>query len=364
MDRDLRYVKINERLARMSGRTVADHIGHTLHEVFPDWVERIEPMLRRVLETGESLENLQINDPNPGQPVSATRAAEVSCHPVRDSAGLIVGICAIVVDITEREAALRDYAVELERRVVERTANLQESVQSLEGVLYHVAHDLRAPLRAMQGLTTLLLEEYSKEFDAAGRDYAGRIVTAASRMDILIRDLLAYGRLGHVELHPQKVELEKITKYVLDVMHDDIRERSAQFDIQHPLPVVSANELVLQQILLNLFSNALKFVAPGVAPRVRIWAEAVNGKIRLNIKDNGIGIEPEHQERIFRVFERLHRPEDYPGTGIGLAIVQKGVERMGGHVGVESRCGDGSRFWIELPAMPVAKAPTSANPAG
>lgn len=359
MDRDLRYIRINDRLARMGGRSVADHIGHTLHEVFPDWVDRLEPMLRRVMETGEPVENLHLNDPNPQQPISATSAAEVSCHPVRDPEGHIVGICAMVVDVTERETALRHYAAELEQRVVERTGTLQESIQSLEGVLYHVAHDLRAPLRAMQGLTTLLLEEYSASFDEEARDYAGRIVTAAGRMDALIRDLLAYGRLGHVELPCQRVELEKVTKYILDVMHDEIRHKGARFEIQHPLPTVFANELVLQQILLNLFSNAVKFVAAGIAPHVRIWAEPVGDKTRLNIQDNGIGIEAEHQQRIFRVFERLHRDEDYPGTGIGLAIVQKGIERMGGHVGVESLRGKGSRFWLELPLALALKNPRS-----
>ncbi|HZV33039.1 MAG TPA: ATP-binding protein [Verrucomicrobiae bacterium] len=357
MDRDLRYIRINERLARMGGRTVAEHIGHTLREVFPDWVERMEPMLRRVLETGEPVENLKVNEPNLRPRFSATSAAEVSCYPVRNAEGRIVGLSAMVVDVTEREKALRHYTEELERRVVERTGTLQESVQSLEGVLYHVAHDLRAPLRAMQGLTTLLLEEYGSRFDNEGRDYAGRIVTAASRMDALIRDLLAYGRLGHVELPCQKVELEKIVKYVLEVMHDEIRDKSAQFEIQHPLPALLANDLVLQQILLNLFSNALKFVAPGVSPRVRIWAEGIGDKIHVNIQDNGIGIEPEHQQRIFRVFERLHRAEEYPGTGIGLAIVQKGIERMGGRVGVDSQRGTGSRFWIELPAVPAPKTP-------
>ncbi|HWF18154.1 MAG TPA: ATP-binding protein [Verrucomicrobiae bacterium] len=347
-DCDLRYIKINQRLANLSGRPVVEHVGRPLRELLPLLADVLEPILKSVVETCEPVKNLEMREPEP-HPGCSARTARVSFHPVKDSEGRLIGINALVLDITEREDALRDYAEELERRVAERTATLQESVQSLEGVLYHVAHDLRAPLRAMQGLTTLLLEEYATRFDDEGRDYAARIVTAASRMDALIRDLLAYGRLGHVDLPLQKVDLEKLMKFALDALCDEVAERGAQIEIQHPLPPVHANELVLQQIVLNLLSNALKFVAPGVAPRVRIWPETSNDKIRLWMQDNGIGIGTEHQQRIFRVFERLHRSEDYPGTGIGLAIVYKGMERMGGSVGVQSQPGAGSRFWLEFP---------------
>ncbi|MDB6110452.1 MAG: Two-component hybrid sensor and regulator [Pedosphaera sp.] len=244
---------------------------------------------------------------------------------------------------------LRDYAEYLEKRVDERTATLRESVQSLEGVLYHVAHDLRAPLRAMQGLTTLLLEEYAPHFDAEGREYAQRIVDAASRMDVLIRDLLAYGRLGHVHLPVQRLELERLLDSILNQLSFDIAAKSAAVEVQRPLAPVRANETVLRQMLTNLLENALLYVPPGVAPRIRIWSETDAETVRLSIQDNGIGIDPEHYERIFKVFERLHRVEEYPGTGIGLAIVIKGAERMGGRVGVESEPGKGSRFWVELP---------------
>jgi signal transduction histidine kinase len=116
------------------------------------------------------------------------------------------------------------------------------------------------------------------------------------------------------------------------------------------LPRVQGHAATLVQVVVNLLSNAIKFVPPGVAPRVRVWAEARDGRVRLWIEDQGIGVAPEHQARIFRVFERLHGAESYPGTGIGLAIVARGVERMGGRVGVESTAGQGSRFWIEFPA--------------
>jgi signal transduction histidine kinase len=278
--------------------------------------------------------------------------------------------------LRESEERLRRYATELEHRVAERTANLAQSIQSLEGVLYHVAHDLRAPLRSMASFTAILLEEYGQQLDPRGRDYAQRISTAAQRMDRLVQDLLAYGRLGHAAMPVSNVNLETELRAVLDRFSEEIEARDATVESCPPLPAVKANAAVLNQILSNLLSNALKFVRPETRPHVRIYAEettsrmesaaeklngvpfldaqlsALDGKfVRLWIEDNGIGILPEYHERIFRMFERLHGGGAYPGTGIGLAIVRKGVERMGGRVGVEqSGSGTGSRFWVELPA--------------
>jgi signal transduction histidine kinase len=277
--------------------------------------------------------------------------------------------------LRESEERLRRYATELEHRVAERTANLAQSLQSLEGVLYHVAHDLRAPLRSMASFTSILLEEYGPHLDERGCDYALRISNAAQRMDRLVQDLLAYGRLGHTAVPVSKVSLEAEVRAALDRFSEEMDARDATVDVSAPLPPVKANAAVLNQILSNLLSNSLKFVRTETRPHVRIYAEettsrmqttevksngvplldvqlsALDGKfVRLWIEDNGIGIPPEYHERIFRMFERLHSVNAYPGTGIGLAIVRKGAERMGGRVGVESAGANGSRFWVELPA--------------
>lgn len=277
--------------------------------------------------------------------------------------------------LRESEDRLRRYTTELEQRVAERTANLAQSIQSLEGVLYHVAHDLRAPLRGMASFTNILLEEYSSGLDDRGKDYARRIANAAQRMDRLVQDLLAYGRLTHTAVPVSNISLENEVNAALDQFSGEIEVSGAVVEVCRPLPPVKANAAVLNQILSNLLSNALKFVAPKTKPHLRISAEetttriespvsgangtpsldvklsALDGKfVRLWIEDNGIGIRPEYHERIFRMFERLHGVEAYAGTGIGLAIVRKGIERMGGRVGVESSPGTGSRFWVELPA--------------
>lgn len=267
-------------------------------------------------------------------------------------------VIGIGLDISERKAVerslqeaqrqLKDYATSLEQRVSERTAELHQSLSSLEGVLYHVAHDLRAPLRAMGSFTSILLEEYAQAFDERGRGYAQRITDAVRRMDELLLDLLAYGRLAHMDLPIIRLNLEEQVKLVIGRMSDRIHRRGAQIEVVPPFGQVCANQPVLLDVLGHLLSNALKFVPADTPPQIRIWADD-GPMIRVWVQDNGIGIRPEYHHRVFRIFERLHADGAYSGTGIGLAIVQKGVERMHGRVGLESEVGKGSCFWIELP---------------
>jgi signal transduction histidine kinase len=229
--------------------------------------------------------------------------------------------------------------------VIERTSELQETIKSLEGFCYSIAHDLRAPLRATKGFTEILLSDYAQGFDAAGRDYARRILEATTRMDRLILDLLHYGRLTHAEITFEEIETSIFVQQVILMMKEEINERGGEFILAPDLPVICANRTVLEQVLVNLISNSLKFCDQNCAPRIEIFAEQDSETIRLNVRDNGIGIPEEHRERIFKVFERLH-DNQFPGTGIGLAIVQKGMERMGGRVSVSSTPGKGSTFTL------------------
>jgi len=190
---------------------------------------------------------------------------------------------------------------------------------------------------------------YGDKLDARGTDFAGRIVAAAAQMDRLIRDLLAYSRLSRDELRMQPLKLDDVVRDAVATLAAEIQQRGASVSVAPSLGVVVANPQALAHIVTNLLSNAIKFVAPNVSPRVRLWSEARDGMQRLWVEDNGIGIDPAYQANIFRVFERLHASEAYPGTGIGLAIVRRGTERMGGRVGLESTLGQGTAFWIELP---------------
>ena len=252
---------------------------------------------------------------------------------------------------------VRGYATELEQRVNERTAQientnkeLQASIQELETFTYSVSHDLRAPLRTIQGFSQALLVDHSAQLNAIGLEFANRIDQAASRMDRLIQDLLAFSHLSRAELSPTTINLSRLVADAILQLQAQITECHAKISVVEPLPAVLGHRATLAQAIANLISNAIKFVAPDVMPEVRIWAESSNHKVRVWIEDNGIGIPTEHSDRIFRVFERLHGIETYPGTGIGLAIVKRGIERLGGTAGVDSKIGSGSRFWIELPA--------------
>ncbi len=248
-------------------------------------------------------------------------------------------------------AQVRGYAEELEQRVAARTMELQSSNEALEAFAYSVSHDLRAPLRAVQGMADALREDYAERLDATGQDYLRRVAEAAERMDGLIQDLLVYGRLSRADLKPEAVNLASVVSEALEQMQGEIARSGAQVTVAEALPAVAGHRATLLQAVANLLSNAIKFAKKDVPARIRVWSELREGRrVRLWVEDNGIGIDPEYHERIFRVFERLHGVETYPGTGIGLAIVRKGMERLGGQSGVESKPGEGSRFWIELPA--------------
>lgn len=256
------------------------------------------------------------------------------------------------------EAQLAAHAGELERRVRDRTAHLRATIDSLEGLLYHMAHNLRAPLRAMEGFAVLLQGDYAPHLDEAGKDYARRISAGARRMDLLLQDLLDYGRLGHMEVSPARINLDEALNTVLSRLAETIRVHDAEINLRPPLPAVWADAQLLERVLFNLLDNALKFVAPGVALRIQIWSEGRGPVIRLWIQDNGIGIEQRYFSRIFEPFETLGPPGTGESTGIGLAVVAKSMERMRGKAGVESTPGEGSRFWLEFcPESPDVVAP-------
>jgi signal transduction histidine kinase len=273
--------------------------------------------------------------------------------------------------LRETKEMLRVHADGLEQTVAERTAQLRASVGELEAFSYSLVHDLRAPIRAIQGFTEMALEMSQPEVGEAAVELLNRVVKAAARMDSLIQDVLS---LSQVIRQPIKLEAVDVDLLVRDLVKErpELASPSAEIVIDGPLLPMLGHEATLSQCLTNLLSNAVKFVRPGVVPRVRVWSEvravpascasrirheeeaceekgAKSPMVRLWIEDQGIGIPVEAQKRIFEMFQRLHTASQYEGSGIGLAIVSKGVSRMGGCLGVESEVGKGSRFWLELP---------------
>src|SRR6185295_4336248 len=194
----------------------------------------------------------------------------------------------------------------------------------------------------------LLAEDYGAQFDEQGRGWLQQMIGGTQRMDALIRDLLAYARVSREQVPLEAIDLDDIVARLLDSMRTELEERKALVRVDSPLGRVLGHPMTLSQALANIVSNAAKFVPPGRRPEIRIRAERRGDRRRVWVEDNGLGIEPEHRARIFKLFERLHPRETFPGTGIGLAIVWRSVERMNGQVGVESTPGLGSRFYVEL----------------
>jgi signal transduction histidine kinase len=256
------------------------------------------------------------------------------------------------------EAELCQLNETLEERIRDRTQALEAVNQELESFSYSIAHDLRAPLRAIQGFARVLQEDYGPALDHTGQKYISRITASAERLDMLILDLLTYSQLGRSEINLRRINIESVVTEILQELQPTLEAKQAEVEIVSALPVVRAHRSVLYQVFNNLINNALKFVAPGVKPKIQISAEDCHAsfdadneptrQVRIWIQDNGIGIASHHQDRIFTPFERLHGIDAYPGTGIGLSIVQRGINRMGGKVGVDSIEGQGSRFWIDL----------------
>jgi len=293
--------------------------------------------------------------------------------PDRAADGRIRGVVFHAYDITERRKAyaelatarelLRCHADELEERVRQRTASLRETNAELEAFTCSVSHDLRTPLQHVRRYAEALASDPASVLSPGSQEHLERMTQSTARMDSIIIDLLGYSRLARADMVLGPVSLEKAVADALQHHHADLQRTGAHVQIEPPLPRVMADRVGLFQILTNLISNALKFVEPGRAPMIRIRAENGPAFTRLWIVDNGIGIPPRHHAKVFQLFERLHGVADYPGTGVGLALVRKAAMRMGGQCGVESTPGAGSRFWIDFVPDANPSRPGHAVPA-
>lgn len=269
----------------------------------------------------------------------------------KDGPARLVGIAADITDRKLAEQALMESNKTLEAEVSERTISLAESNAQLDAFAYTVSHDLRAPLRAMEGFARILQEDHGADLGEEGNHYATRIVGAAKRMEGLIDDLLAFSRVQRSDVTMTWTDPARaIRNAITELRAAGFDETALTLKVAPSFPAIKADRTILAQVIGNLVLNAAKFKAPDRSAHVTIRAERRAERVRIWVEDNGIGIAPEHQARIFNVFERLHGQETYPGTGVGLAIVKAGVERMGGTCGVEADLDVGSRFWIELEA--------------
>jgi len=283
----------------------------------------------------------------------------------------MIGICIDITHPKSAEEELRETKERLARHNEELEIKVRERTDELNAFCHSVAHDLRGPIRTQVGFARLLLDMFGEQLGEKGRDYAQRVAQAAERQADIIQDLMAYISLSRADVPVESVSLAEVLEMAQADLALELQERDALVEaIGLDNCQVLANSSSLHLILLNLLSNAFKFVPQGTKPEVRVWAENRAGHepktdnggsevVRLWVEDNGIGIEARDMGRLFGLFQRLHKAGSYSGTGMGLANVKKAAERMGGRVGVESEPGKGSRFWVELPAAVMVSNPSA-----
>jgi signal transduction histidine kinase len=328
----------------------------------PDWVPELvgcEDILHDILSG--RLPRFELCGVNRETQTGGTLYLTVVELPYRDESDQIVGLLHVVQDISEMSALYQDMTqrrnelslleerlAHQHRQLVQRSTELLEANTQLEAFTNSVSHDLRSPLQTIQGFAEILIKSPTEKLGPEGLRCAQRIALAAQAMAKTMEDLLAYSRLRRVELEVVPVSLKAIVQQAHAQVEADLRRSQGIITVVGKLPKVMGHQAILVQAVANLLTNAVKFVAPGTVPEVRIRAQGHAGWVRLWVEDNGIGIAPGDRERIFRPFERLVSREHYASSGIGLAIVKTAVARLGGQVGVESELERGSRFWLEL----------------
>lgn len=343
LDADARVELVNNRMAEILGYETGEIAGRRKTDfVFPEDVAEIGQLFERRRQGRADVVEVRFRRKT-GEPVWTL----LSGRPLfRD--GKFAGVLDMFTDISARKEAAKRFEEKLKAQVAQRTSALQEKSRQLESFAYTIAHDLRSPLRAISGYAEFTLDDFAADLPAEAVENLRKIQTSAARLDGLIRDLLSYARVSQVEFVEQDVPLDTSIAWALEQLRTEIQARSARIDVDPALPCVRGERTIVDQLVLNLLSNAVKFVSPGVVPQVAVFTDTTDSTVRLNVRDNGIGIPPEYHERIFRVFERLKSEHRVPGTGVGLAIVARAAERLGGRAGVESEPGRGSTFWVEF----------------
>ncbi len=269
----------------------------------------------------------------------------------RNEKGEVAGVFAAARDVTERKLAedeLRKYHEHLEELVRERTGQLETANKDLEGFAYSVSHDLRVPLRAIDGFSQQVLKHYADKLDDEGKRYLNVVRDNTKKMGQLIDDILAFSRMGRAGMSMSEINMEELAHAVFEDLKLNLGERELTLEIK-PLPLCHGDLSMLRQVLINLMANAIKFTRPKEAPFVEVGGRAEGTENIYYVKDNGAGFDMQYADKLFGVFQRLHGVAEFEGTGIGLAIVKRVVIRHGGRVWAEGKVNEGATFYFALP---------------
>lgn len=349
-----RIMSWNAGAERLFGYTAVEAIGRPISIIIPPDHLSEETMILDRLRKGEHVEHFET--------VRVTKDrrrvhVSLSISPIRDSEGQVVGASKIARDITERKrieqelaqarVRIEEYSQELERTVNQRTAELHAANQELEAFNYTVAHDLRAPLRNIRGIASILEEELLAGLTPEHRDLVSRLSKSAERMGCLLEDLLNLSRLGKQELRRSPVALDDLVQHALVELRPEYERRQVEWNIT-PLPVVQCDPGLMQQALINLLGNALKYTRPRAVTRIEIGQTVIDGQVAVYVRDNGIGFNMEQADKLFTPFHRLHPERQFEGSGIGLAAVSRIINRHAGRIWAESQPDAGATFYFTL----------------
>lgn len=330
-----RFVFVNEEFCRMFGTAADELLGKTPDDVVPQFATDSSSSINRRIaknaRTEERIERITTGENEQYMKVIRT--------PVRDAQDQIIGIQAVWLDVTELKQA--------QNRLERDSQNLERSNVDLQQFAYVASHDLQEPLRAVSSYCQLMEKHYSDQLDERAMRWLQFVVHGARRMQTLVRDLLTYARVENKAESWNTVDSHAVCKLAVENLSQSIKEANAEVTVG-ALPIVWADATQLEALFQNLVGNAVKFRGER-APRVSITAQQVEGHWKFEVRDNGIGVKPEFHERVFEIFKRLESHERYSGTGIGLAICKRIVERYGGKIWVESQFGQGSSFCFTLP---------------
>jgi PAS domain S-box-containing protein len=355
VDCDLRYVRINETLATINGSTIPDQLGRTLAETQPaEGYQLVEPLYRGVIETGIPLLNREVHESyvDPAQ----ARDWLASYYPLKNAEGVVTGVNAVILEITERkrqERQLQELNASLEERVLERTKALAQANHALsitnrelEQFTYAAAHDLRTPLRGIANLVQWISEDAAPVLSPESQRHLDKLGGRVKRLEKMLEDMLAYSRVGRVRYQPETVDVQQLVQSLLDLLAPPF---GFVLKAVGQLPTFAALRIPLELVFRNLLSNAIRHHHAPASGQVVVTVRDLDGWYEFCISDNGPGIDPQYHERIFGMFQTLKPRDQVEGSGIGLALVKKTVESMGGQIRMESALGEGTAFYFTWP---------------